>query len=79
MGVASEGPHFLKYFFMDDQLTYNVKFRYSDDRDYRLYACGISGVNTLQLIVSDLVRLTGIEDIRISYDLCHTEFQIYCL
>lgn len=83
MGVASEGPHFLKQFNMEHSTphceTFNIQYRYCDERDYRLHACGISTLEELRYLVSSLAGFAGIEDIRITYDTCYTEFKQYSL
>lgn len=59
--------------------TFNIQYRYCDERDYRLYACGITTTDELRSLVSFLAGLAGIEDIRITYDTCYTQFKEFTL
>lgn len=57
--------------------TFNITYRYCDERDYRLYACGVESLLHLRCLVSELAGYAGIEDIRITYDTCYTDFKLY--
>lgn len=61
------------------KLTFNVKFRYSDERDFRLHACGIEDKETLREIVGNLAVLAGVCEIMVNFDLCETDFKIFCV
>lgn len=58
--------------------TFNIQYRYCDERDYRLYACGVPSLISLRELVSELVCLAGVEDIRVTYDTCYTDFKQFC-
>lgn len=82
MGLLLVSP-FPKLSFMEHCIphneTFNISYRYCDERDYRLFACGIESLSKLRSLVSDLAGYAGIEDIRITYDTCYTDFKQFCL